>query len=396
MKLQRDDALLFAVVLALGSPALPLIGNPTNLAALILFIALMRSAPGSARLRCLYLLALVAALGSTSTVVGAVRVVGSYSINPNAFGPFFRVVVCACAIACASRPAELQRRLLWVGFAASLFAVMQYFSPAVAEFTADHYLALERSSVFTEDFSSESIVRVIGVYESPSSVALMALSLILVSIHAFAAGTLSRSTLALFIIVNLAAGVLSLSKIFFAGLPVLLAQLIVLRFGKAAILSLLAAMVSVWATYTMDSPLVDLVRYAVESSLDPHVALKGRYLADQEQVVYRSWLFGHGIASVQSVVINDSAYLVVGYLIGALGAAVLGLHLAWWLWASRSRVPFTLLLVLAILSLAALGANSVLGYRVDIFVTALAVLLTTDSRSFEAGRVRGIHETRIC
>ena len=396
MKLHKDDALLFAVMLALASPALPLIGNPTNLAALVLFITLMGHAPGRARQRCLYLLALITALGSISTAVGAMKVVGSYSINPNAFGPFFRVAVCACAIASANHPVDMQRRLLWVGCAASLFAVMQYFSPEVSEFTSAHYLAAERSSVFTEDFSGESIVRVIGVYENPSSVALMALCLILVSVHSFAVGSLSRGTLALFVVVNLAAGILSLSKIFFAGLPILLAQLLVLRFGKSAALSLLALMAGAWATYALESPLVDVVRYAVESALDPDAALKGRYLADQEKVVSQSWLFGHGIASVQNVVINDSAYLVVGYLIGAFGAAVLGLHVAWWLWSGRRYVPFTLLLVLTALLLAGVGANSVLGYRVDIIVTALGVSLCMASRRKDAGRARGNKESSTC
>lgn len=396
MRLRKDDALLLAVVLAVASPALPLLGNPSNLATLILFVTFMQKAEDRARVRCLYLLLLILGLGCLSTVVGSVRVVGSYSVNPNAFGPFFRVAVCACAMACTDRPVEMQRRLLWLGCAASLFAVTQYFSPAVSAFTSAHYLAPERSSVFTEDFSGESIVRVIGVYENPSSVALVALCLILVSVHSFAAGNLSRRALAFFVVVNLMAGVLSLSKVFFAGLPILFAQLLVLRMGKAAVLLLLAAAAGAWAMHTMDSPLVDVVRYAVESALDPDAALKGRYLADQEQAVSQSWLFGHGIASVQDVVINDSAYLVVGYLIGAFGAAVLALHLAWWLWSGRRHVPVTLILVLAALLLAGIGANSVLGYRVDIMATALAASLCMASQRKNMDRKRATEESSTC
>lgn len=375
MTLGRDDVLLLAVLVAVACPTVPLIGNPTNVAAALLLGVLIASRATAARLRLAYLLMLVTGIGALSTVAGAVAVGGAYSVNPNAFGPLVRLAVCGCAMSCVRDPLAMQRKLLWAGAAASAFAVLQFIFPAVAEFTSNHYLGAERSAVFTEDFSGESIIRVIGVYENPSSVALLAITLILLSVHAYARRNLGGWALALFVIVNMAAGVLSLSKIFFAGLPLVLIQLLVLRFGKSALAVLLALALGAWMIYQVDSPAFDVIRYALDSTFDPEAALKGRYLADQEEVVANSWLFGHGVANVEGVNVNDSAYLVLGYLIGAFGAAVLGLHILYWIWCARRSVPITFYIVLAAMLIAGIGANSILGFRVDVLISALAVSL---------------------
>lgn len=375
MTVGRDDVLLLAVLVAVASPTVPLIGNPTNLAAAMLLGVLIASGVTAARLRLVYLLALVLAIAALSTVAGALAVGGAYSINPNAFGPFVRLAVCGCAISCVDDALAMQRKLLWIGAAASVFAILQFVFPAVAEFASTHYLGAERSAVFTEDFSGDTIVRVIGVYENPSSVALLSIALILLSVHAYARKNLGRAALALFVIVNVAAGVLSLSKIFFAGLPLVLFQLLVLRFGKSMLAMLLSMAFAAWMVYQVDSPAFDVIRYALDSTLDPDAALKGRYLADQEEVVANSWLFGHGVANVEGVNVNDSAYLILGYLIGAFGVAVLVLHLVYWIWRAERRVPATFYLVLAAVLIAGVGANSILGFRVDILITALVVSL---------------------
>jgi hypothetical protein len=343
MTLGRDDVLLLAVLVAVACPTVPLIGYPTNVAAALLLGVLMASRATAARLRLAYLLMLVTGIGALSTIAGAVAVGGAYSVNPNAFGPLVRLVVCGCV----RDPLGLQRRLLLIGAAASAFAILQFVFPAVAEFTSNHYLGAERSAVFTEDFSGDSIVRVIGVYENPSSVALLAIALILLSVHAYARRNLGGWELSLFVIVNAGAGVLSLSKIFFAGVPLLLIQLLVLRFGKSALVVLLALALGAWVIYHVDSPTLDVIRYALDSTLDPDAALKVRYLADQEEVVANSWLFGHGVANVEGVNVNDSAYLVLGYLIGAFGAAVLALHILYWILSARRSIRTTFYLVLA-------------------------------------------------
>jgi hypothetical protein len=396
MKLERDFLLFLAVLMAVTMPVLPLTGNPTNLAAIALLVALTRQGAERARLRCLYLVALIIFLGSLSTAAAAVTAIGSYSLNPNSFGPFFRMAICGCAIASANRPAQLHSRLLWIGCAGSLFSILQYFSPAVTEFTSIHYLAAERSSVFTEDFSGDSIVRVVGVYENPSSVALMALCLILATVHSYANGRLSRVILMLFVVINFVAGMLSLSKIFFAGLPIIFLQLLMLRFRKAAVLSLSAAILLAWVVYSLEDPLIDVVRYALESALNPDSALKGRYLAEQEKVVAQSWIFGHGIADVQHVIINDSAYLVIFYLIGLFGATALGLHVVWWMRSGGRHVPLTLLLMITVVLLAGVGANSILGFRVDIIMTALAVSMYMDSRRKKSERKRTTYAPPVC
>jgi hypothetical protein len=388
MSMKRDDVLLLAVLFAVACPStLPLVGNPTNWAAALLLCVPIFVPAAVARLRLSYLLALVVVLAALATVAGEFEVGGDLPLNPNAFGPFVRLAVCACAVACAVDPRAMHRKLLWIGTAASVFAIFQYVFPEVAEFTSRYYLGAERSTVFTEDFSGDSIVRVIGVYENPSSVALLAVVLILLSVHAYARHNIGRSTLALFLIVNLAAGVLSLSKIFFACLPLVMFQLVLLRFNKSGALAILVIALGAWLVFQVDDPLLELIRYSVNSALDPDAALKGRYLADQEQAVASSWLFGHGVVAVGGVNVNDSAYLVLGFLVGGFGIAVLALHLVYWIWRAKRSVPATFWLVLAALLIAGVGANSVLGFRVDILTTALVVSLCSPWRLLPRSRL---------
>lgn len=390
MRVRKDSWLLLAVVIAVACPVLPLplISNPTNLATLILFAALIYTDDRSSLVRLSYLLVVLYVLIFISTIAGVVAAGGyTTTFNPNAFGPFVRIPVCFFALYCADDPIEMRRKLLWVGAAASGFAILQYFSPAVAEFTSIHYLSSERSSVFTEDFSGASIVRVIGFYENPSSVALLCIALILTSLYAFSKRQINRSTLLLFIVVHVAAGLFSLSKIFFAGLPLVLLQLTMLRYRKSAILMILVCIATVLTLYALDSPLVDVIRYALDATLNPDVALRGRYIADQNAVISRSWLFGYGAININfnDVMINDSVYLVMLYQLGLFGSAVLAVHLAW-LWQRRRRhLPPTLYFLVAIILIAGVGSNSILGFRVDILLTALCALLYVDNHAKGAG-----------
>jgi hypothetical protein len=325
-------------------------------------------------------LAVLSTLIALSTLAGAFAAAGDARLNPNAFGPFIRIAVCFFGVASADDPSRVQRRLLWLGCLASVFAVMQYFSPTVAEFTSLHYLAPERSAVFSEEFGADILVRVIGVYENPSSVALMSLVLILVSVHSYRRGLLGGTVLAIFVAAHAAAGVLSLSKIFFAGLPILLLQLVLYRYWKALALAFVAILALGIALYSLEHPLFDVVRYAIDSAVDPDAALKGRYLAEQSHVIEQSWLFGYGALSIEGVTINDSAYLTSASLIGVLGIFVLGLMVAIGLARMRAADGAILYLVLATLGLAAVGANSVLGFRVDVLIACLCGVLWAGTR----------------
>jgi hypothetical protein len=377
--IRKDDWLVLAVVIAVISPVLPFVGNPTNLAAVVMLIALVHSGNKGLLLGLVYMMCLVLLLASASTVTGFFAVESSYTINPNAFGPFFRIAICFFALRAADDVASIQRKLLWVGFFASAFAVLQYFSLSAAEFTSKYYLAPERSAVFTEDFSGDAFVRVIGFYENPSSVALLSIALILVSLDAFSKGSFGRITLVLFVLMHVAAGLLSLSKIFFAGLPLVLLQLVALRFRKAALLAIVLSCLVVALVYAFyESTLLDVIRYAFSATLDPDLALKGRYLPEQEEVISRSWLSGYGLINLDNVNINDSAYLVTLYLLGFFGGLVLMMHILWWLWTGR-RLPLTLYLLLVLILIAGVGANSILGFRVDIYLTALCALLCRNS-----------------
>lgn len=383
--IRKDDWLVLAVVIAVISPILPLVGNPTNLAAIVMFIALMHSGNQRLLLGLVYMMCLLLLLVSASTMTGFFAVESAYTINPNAFGPFFRIAICFFALRAADDVASIQRKLLWVGFFASAFAVLQYFSLSVAEFTSKYYLAPERSAVFTEDFSGDAFVRVIGFYENPSSVALVSIALILVSLDAFSRGNLDRIALMLFVLMHVAAGLLSLSKIFFAGLPLVLLQLVALRFRKAALLAIILSCLVVALVYaSYESTLLDVIRYAFNATLDPDLALKGRYLPEQEAVISRSWFSGYGLINFDNVNINDSAYLVTLYLLGLFGGLVLVIHVLWGLW-SEGPLPLTLYLLLILILIAGVGANSILGFRVDIYLTALCAMLC---RNATAERVK--------
>lgn len=393
MKVHKDSWLLLAIVIAVACPALPLpiIGNPTNIATLVLLAVLIYIGSRGSLVRLSCLLVILYVLVLISTVAGVEAANGyATTFNPNAFGPFVRIPVCFFALSCADNPIEMRRKLLWVGAAASGFAVLQYFSPIVAEFTSIHYLSSERSSVFTDDFSGASIVRVIGFYENPSSVALLCIALILTSLHLFSKQQINRSTLLLFLVLHVAAGLLSLSKIFFAGLPLILIQLTMLRYRKSAILLVVLCIAAALTLYALDDPLVAVIRYALDATLNPDIALKGRYLASQEAVVNRGWLFGYGAIAVTNVMINDSAYLVTLYLFGIFGGTIFFATLAWPLWTRRRHLPSTLYLLVTIILIAGIGTNSIIGYRVDILLTAIFSLLYIDTKSLKVKEINTV------
>ena len=377
---RRDVMLVLALVIAAVMPTLGGLGNPTNIAAVLMAAMVATARRPSFRLGAAYAIALTLVLATLSTLAGAINVGGPHAFNPNAFGPFFRIAICYVAVTSADDPVFVFRWLLRIGAAASAFAVLQYASPSVAEFTSQYYLSAERSSVFAQEFGDDLLVRVIGFYENPSSVALLAVVFIILSLTAYDRKAIGRGALWLFVAMHLGAGLLSFSKVFFACLPILLLQLVLTGHRKAALVAVAASIAAFWIAATIEHPLIDVLRYAFESSIDSEAALKGRYLAEQAAAIDNSWLFGYGAVSIEEVMINDSAYLTLAYLIGAFGLAVLAVHLAWALWRQRARTPVALYLVLAALGLAAVGTNSAIGFRADILVAASCGALFATSR----------------
>jgi hypothetical protein len=380
--MKRDHVLFLAIAVAVVCPAMPGLGNPENIVAILLVIMALRSNSSASAIGFGTAILILATLASMSTVAGLLMISGSYSFNPNALGPYLRIAICFQALRYADDPAKLQRWLLWLGAGTSAFAILQFLSPGVvAAFTSAHYLSSERSSAFVQDFSGNSIVRVIGFFENPSSIGLLSIALILLSVRAYSVEQLSRKTLLLFVILHVAAGILSLSKIFVAGLPLLMIQLLLLRYRLAFFIIILLSFIGISFVLGSDAPLAHVVRYAFDAALDPDIALKNRYVDQALVVLDRSWLFGYGVVVVDNVIVNDSAYLEIGYRFGVLGGVVLATLLSWSLLRWKNTLPASLYLVLVIILIAGVGANSLLGFRVDIFLTAMCALLYAEGRA---------------
>jgi hypothetical protein len=252
-----------------------------------------------------------------------------------------------------------------------LFAILQFFLSDVAAFTSAYYLSSDRATVFDYDFARGSIVRVIGFFESPSSVGLLSIVLILFSINAFSKGLVSRKTLSLFVALHLVGGFLSMSKIFFVGISVIIVQLLLLRYRLAILSITILAVVGIYLAPNLDYPIFDLVQYSLTSTLDPDAALNGRYLDEQLAPLANSRFFGYGMVAVNNININDSIYLGIGYAIGLVGAFVVVANIFWWTWRRRTIFPTVLYLVMVIVLIAGIGTNSIMGFRLDILLTAL-------------------------
>lgn len=385
-----DYVIFLAILIAVVCPTLPVFGNPENISALLLLLVVLTAATKTSTIFLLYGLFTLFGLICISTIAGLMLVNVSYSISPYQFGVYFRIFICIQAMQYACDPNSLHRWLLWLGAGTSLFAFLQFIFPdSVGSFTAAFYLHSDRSTVW-EDFQGTSNVRVIGFFENPSLVALISIAFILLSIRAYSVDQLKRKTLMLFIVLHLAAGILSLSKVFFIGLPLIMLQLGIMRYRSAVFSVALASIVGFVLMMNSDETQVQLIRYAFNSAINPEHALSGRYLNEAMLVLERSWVFGYGLVAIQSVVINDSAYMVLGYLVGTFGVMVIATLSCWWLWNRRSQLSASLYLIVVICLIAAVGSNSILGFRVDILLTASCALLLNIGRAnkYNKGIVR--------
>lgn len=377
-----DRCVLGAISVGLFVPAVPLLGNPSNLTALLLLGCLIFGTRGRALRDLFYGMLLVASLAIVSTVTGLLVANGAHALNPNPFAVFLRIQICYLAIRSANDVGKMQPVLLWMGVATSAFAVGQFYLPSFSDVTRTYYLAAERIAVLGTDLDGGAFVRVIGPYESPSSVALVSVLLLLFAFHLYSQKRLSLIWVLFCSAVNILAGLFSLSKLFFITAPFLLVQLFALGYRRTAVMVILATLAVTGIFFTQDSLLVDVVRYAMNAAVDPAVALEGRYLGEQLEAIFRSPVFGYGLIELSDVVINDSAYLSVVYLIGGFGLCVLGALLIVWTLRRLSVLPVTFFLMVATIMVAGVGANSILGYRLDVFLSALcSVLYLNNKRS---------------
>jgi hypothetical protein len=374
--MKRDQVLFTAILIAVVCPALPGLDNPGNISILLLLFVLLNAGINGPIKGLTYCILAMGSLICISTIAGLLFVEGLYSINQSVLGPYLRIVICFQAMRCADDPSRLHRWLLWLGVIASIFALLQFLLPTiVATFTAEYYLASERSSVFGSDFSEDTIVRIIGFFENPSSVGLLSIVFILLTIRFFSLGKLGLTTLTFFLVIHFGAGILSLSKVFFMGLPLIMLQLIVLRYFAAIILGTFIAISGFYLVINSDASQMQVIRYAFETTFNLDAALNNRYLNEVLSILVRSWVLGYGLVAIDNIVVNDSAYLVLGYFVGIFGVLVVAALSMGWLWRWRHKVSDTLYLILAIILIAGVGTNSILGFRVDIFLTASCAIL---------------------
>ncbi|MGV8934631.1 MAG: hypothetical protein ACOH1I_08410 [Gallionellaceae bacterium] len=372
--------MLLAISVGVFAPAIPLLGNPSNLTALLLLSCLIAGGRTKEMRDLLYGILLVASLAVVATLAGLLLANQAYVFNPNPFVVFLRIQICYLAIRGAKDVGKMQCALLWIGVATSAFSVGQFFLPSFSDFTRTYYLAAERITVFESGMDSDAVVRVIGPYENPSSVALVSILLLLFAFHLHSQKRLSFLWVLFCSALNILAGLFSLSKLFFITAPLLLIQLFALGYRRTVFMVIVITMIAAEIFFKQDNVLVDVVRYAMNAAVDPTVALEGRYLGEQLQAVFRSPIFGYGFIELSDVVINDSAYLSIIYLIGGFGFSVLGAFLAVWVLRRRSVLPATFFLTVATIMVAGIGANSILGYRLDIFLSALCSVLYLNSR----------------
>ena len=386
-----DRSVLLAVSIGLFAPAIPLLGNPSNLTALLLLICLIVAGRTKEICDLLYGFLLVGSLAVLATLAGLLIANEGYVFNPNPFVVFLRIQICYLAIRSVKDVGKMQLPLLWIGVATSAFAVGQFFLPSLCDFTRKYYLASERITVFESGTDSDAIVRVVGPYESPSSVALVSIILIFFTFHLYSQKRLSFIGGLFCSALNILAGLFSLSKLFFITAPLLLIQLSALGYRRAVFMVIGITMIAAEVFFTQNNVLVDVVRYAMNAAVDPAVALEGRYLGEQLEAVFNSPILGYGFIELSNVVINDSAYLSVIYLVGFFGTSLLSAFLLVWVLRQRAVLPVTFFLTTATMLVAGIGANSILGYRLDIFLTALCSVLYLNSSHSKPNNLHANH-----
>lgn len=380
MPSKYDRIVLGAIAWAVFSPAIPGLGNPANSSVLILLLVMMAGRRMHELAGLMRGLVLILGLATVATLAGQHLMSGAWEFNVKPFVSFVRILVCYLAVRGLDDPVGLLRPMLAIGCVASVFGVAQFLFPVVSEFTSAYYLASERSAVFDVGATAGGIVRIISVYENPSSVGLLSIVLIILALHLHSRRRISTAAATLGIVINVAAGILSLSKIFFAGIPIVFAAMFAVGYGMVGFTSIAVTAACAVFFFALDSPLVAVVRYGLDAALDPEVALQGRYLAEQQSAISQSFLFGHGFLTPRAVIINDSAYLIVFYLVGLVGSTIFLGYLVWWIARRWRLLPATFYLTVLIVLIAGIGSNTILGFRIDIYLTSLCCMLYHDSR----------------
>ncbi len=370
-----DKAVLLAVIIAVFCPNFTGIGSPANLSALILVASMFVWNRRSEILYLFYGLFVLLIMAIVGTIVGLVAISSPWYFNIQSFGPFIRILICFFAVRGIVDPEVLYLPLLWVGFLSAVIAIAQFFIPAISEITSAYYMSTEREMVFHMNYFSNTLIRVIGFFENPSSVALVCIIMIMLTIQMHSKKMFTTTKTLVFVVVNLLAGLLSLSKIFVLGLPLVFVQLLVM--GSRNVFFALVGIFFICfnALQGVDSPIKDLLVYTINSSIDSDIALKGRYLNDQIGLVMQSILFGYGFIHNKDVVVNDSAYLIILYRIGLMGAVLFSIYIVKWVICEKSNNKFVFYNMILVILLAGIGTNSILGYRIDVLLTVLCVSL---------------------
>jgi hypothetical protein len=372
-------SVLVAIGIGLFSPAVPWLGTPSNLAALLLFFCLFFGKRINELHSLFYGLLLIGSLVVLSTIAGFLLTNQSYTLNINPIAVFIRIQICFLAICGSNNVREMQTPLLFMGVAASLFAIGQFFFPYISEITRLYYLNPERSIVFGEMESGE-LVRVVGPYENPTSVALACMVMLIFTIHVYHKKYLSLVWVLIFVMINIMAGLYSFSKLFFAVMPLLIIQLFILGYRKITLIVIFFVLVFWQLFLTLDTDLVNVVQYAFNAAFDPNLSFDGRYLPEQISIIFNSFVFGYGIISIENIIINDSLYLSMIYQFGVFGLCLIIAHLGGAILRRILLLPISFFLLITIILIAGLGANSIIGYRVDIFITAFCSVLYASAR----------------
>lgn len=391
--MNRNSLITIAVSFAVVCPAVPYLGNPANLSALGFFVLLLLARKRSILSYLVYSALLLLILAVISTIAGMSFAKGSYSLNPNVMGVYFRVALCFLVVASSTNHSALHQNLLLLGALSSAFGILQALVPAIADFSSIYYLSAERAAVLERNDYSTIIVRSISFFESPSSVGLMSIILLLLSLRSFLLGSIGAPTFFFFVGLHLLAGVLSLSKVFFVGLVIVaLYSAFLPKYRLVTPLTLVATVIAIVQLLPDASLYRDLIEFTADSAFDPSAAFDGRYLPEQLAAIQNSLLLGYGIVQFEGLIINDSAYLSMIYTFGLFGFFLIAIHLFALLLLHRSSVQPLLLLVIILILAAGVGANSLLGFRLDIYLTALMATLFTKeklSNSFKQNGPKG-------
>lgn len=356
-------------------PSAAWFGSPSNIATMLLLLGLVFSRQWIELVYLTYGVMVIIFLITISTINGYINTDEAYHFNINPFVVFLRIQICYLALRRVNDLKVVQRAILWVGTLASFFAIGQFYFPIFRELTLLHYLAPERQSVFNMDIYGDDLIRIIGTFENPSSVALVSIALIIFAMHLYLSNVIGLRLAVALSLCNLFAGLLTLSKIYFLILPLFVFYLFAYRFYKTLSLIMLIIIFAGSWFFVQDNVFVDVIKYALNSATNFPLAFDGRYTSEQIATVEKSLFFGYGLISLNNIIINDSIYLTLFYLIGGIGFSFIAVFLITWIAKKRRSLPLSFYLIVFAVLLAGLGSNSIIGYRVDIIISSMCASL---------------------